>query len=115
MALAANEIGIIVVGAAVGYWIVSYVLERGRSGRAGPAADERQQPDPPPSAPARWWAVLGVQPDASREDIVKAYMRRIGENDPDKVATLSEEIRAVAAKRAQEIDAAYDEALRLKR
>lgn len=111
MNLAANEIGIIVVGLAVGYWVVSYLLERGRKDGEGKARDESPGSAPPPGARSPWWAVLGVAPDASREDIVRAYKQGISEYHPDKVAHMGEEIRAVAARRAQEINAAYEEAL----
>lgn len=112
MNLAPSEIGIIVVGATVGYWIVSYFLERGKPDGKNPPVQEDTTPAAPPRMQGPWWAILGVAQDASRDDIVGAYKKRISEYHPDKVAHMGEEIRAVAARRAQEINAAYDQALR---
>lgn len=111
MNLAANEIGIIVVGLAVGYWVVSYLLERGKSSGATSTGDETSQKATPTDTRAPWWIELGVKPDSSQDEIVRAYKQRISEYHPDKVASMGEEIRAVAARKAQEINAAYEEAL----
>ena len=112
MALSPHELGIIVVGLAVGYWIVSYLLERRggkEQGSSAPAA--RRQLEVSPSTGTPWWAVLGVAQDASRAEIERAYRQRIGEYQSDRTAGMSEEIRALAARRTREIEAAYEEAL----
>jgi preprotein translocase subunit Sec63 len=115
MNLAADEIGIIVVGLAVGYWVVSYFLERGRS-----PDDSRTRGVGPMSAPSSsartpWWVELGVQPDASHEQIVRAYEMKIAEFHPHKVAHLGEDMRVFAARKAEEVSAAYEEALAIQR
>jgi len=73
-------------------------------------ARTRQARDEP--AKPSWWQVLGVRPDATREEIVAAYKRRISEYHPDKTQRLGAEIQAQAEQRSKEINAAYDEALK---
>jgi DnaJ like chaperone protein len=62
---------------------------------------------------SNWYRVLGVREDAGKEEIVAAYRRRIGEYHPDKVARMGEEIRAVADRKTQQINAAYEIGMRL--
>ena len=52
--------------------------------------------------------VLGVTPQATQEEIRAAYQRLVHENHPDRVATMSEEIRALALTRTQQINRAYE-------
>jgi len=52
--------------------------------------------------------VLGVDPDATDEEIRQAYKEQMKLNHPDKVAHLSPAIREVAAKQTVEIQLAYD-------
>lgn len=56
------------------------------------------------------YAALGVSPDASPDDIKRAYRRLISQNHPDKLAArgLPESMRPVAEERSREINAAYD-------
>jgi hypothetical protein len=107
MALSPHELGIIVVGVAVGYWIVSYLLERRGGKKQGVATrstpEARRKLDISPRAEAPWWAVLGVAQD---------YRQRIGEFQPDEAAGTNEQMRALAVRRTREIEAAYEEALR---
>jgi preprotein translocase subunit Sec63 len=116
MALSPHELGIIVVGVAVGYWIVSYLLERRGGKKQGVATrstpEARRKLDISPRAEAPWWAVLGVAQDASRAEIEQAYRQRIGEFQPDEAAGTNEQMRALAVRRTREIEAAYEEALR---
>jgi curved DNA-binding protein CbpA len=57
--------------------------------------------------------VLGVREDARKDEIVAAYRRRIGEYHPDRVARMGEEIRAVAERKTQQINAACEIGMRL--
>jgi DnaJ like chaperone protein len=117
------EIGSILLGLAAGFWIVSRIME----GRANPLRPD----DPPPASDAEpepqserasesawkqtdtsWWTVLEVPRTATREEVVRAYKRKISEYHPDKVARMGEEIRALAERKSQDINAAYDVAMR---
>jgi pyruvate dehydrogenase complex dehydrogenase (E1) component len=59
-----------------------------------------------------WSVVLEVSPAASVEEIRAAYLRRIREYHPDKVASLGKEIREIAERRSKEINVAYSFAMR---
>lgn len=51
--------------------------------------------------------ILGLSPYASLEEIKAAYKRKIKEYHPDKVAAMGDEIKILAEKRTQEINAAF--------
>lgn len=55
------------------------------------------------------YQILEVDSQASDEDIEAAYRRQIAQYHPDKVAGAAKEIRALAEKRASDINAAYDQ------
>lgn len=62
---------------------------------------------------SNWYRILGVREDAKKDEIVAAWKRRISEYHPDKVARMGEEIREVAARKSQQINAAYEMGMRL--
>jgi len=102
-----QEIIVIVLGLAGGYWGVSALLDRRR----------REQPKrlSEPVSPERtpdWAAILGVTATASLEEIQRAYRSRIAEYHPDKVATLGAELRDLAERKSKEINLAYERACR---
>jgi DnaJ-domain-containing protein 1 len=72
-------------------------------------------PAPPPSPPQsrpEWADVLGVAPDASRDDIKRAYLQKIEEFEPGRLAALGPEMRKLAEERLRQINLAFDAAER---
>jgi DnaJ like chaperone protein len=57
-----------------------------------------------------WFEVLEVSPDAPMEDIRKAFKRQMRLYHPDKVDGLGVELRELATRKTQAINAAYDRA-----
>jgi DnaJ like chaperone protein len=57
------------------------------------------------------WAyeVLEVSPDASDDEVKKAYRDMAKKHHPDKVASLGEDIKRAATEKFQKINAAYEE------
>lgn len=69
---------------------------------------------PKPTSKGDPYAVLGVSSAASEAEIEQAYRRMISEYHPDRVSNAAKEIRALAEKRAREINSAYEEIKRLR-
>ncbi len=82
----------LVIGVALGHVLDAGWLSRG-------------EPDDPLDGAYR---TLGIERGASPEEVDQAYRRQMAQYHPDKVAGAADEIRALAEKRAAEINAAYD-------
>jgi DnaJ like chaperone protein len=54
------------------------------------------------------YKVLGVSPQATDEELKKAYRRLALEHHPDRVAKLGDDVRKAAEKKFQEINAAKE-------
>jgi DnaJ like chaperone protein len=78
-----------------------------RAAAAGPSARGAK---PSKDRLADAYTALGVSPDASSQDVKRAYRKLISQNHPDKLAArgLPESMRAVAEERSRELNAAYD-------
>ena len=64
--------------------------------------------DPVTKGEADPYSVLGVAEQANQDEIEQAYRRRMSEYHPDKVASAAPELKALAERRASEINAAYE-------
>lgn len=60
------------------------------------------------SASDNAYKILGVNPDASDEEVKKAYREMAKKNHPDLVSNLGDEVREAAEKKFQEINQAYE-------
>jgi DnaJ like chaperone protein len=54
------------------------------------------------------YKVLGVSPDATDDEVKRAYRRLALEHHPDRVAKLGDDVRVAAEKKFQEINAAKE-------
>ena len=54
------------------------------------------------------YKVLGISPDASDEEVRRAYKKMVLQHHPDRVATLGDDIKAAAEKKFKEIVEAKD-------
>jgi hypothetical protein len=126
----AEELGILVVGALAGWWIISYLFDR-RASRAGTTARE-----PPPAAPTgaadplaappgpspvvadhsapsvlelgeQWATILGVDRIASVAQIEAAYTSRRLDLDRVRFSAAPESERMAALHELQRLEAAY--------
>ena len=59
-----------------------------------------------------WWNVLEVSSDASKDEIVRSYRRKIQRCHPDRVSGLAQEFISLAESRTKALNAAYSEAMR---
>ncbi|UNK48584.1 hypothetical protein MNR01_12595 [Lysobacter sp. S4-A87] len=103
-----TELMVILGGGALGYWLVAVMWPNLRQGR-------RPAPPPVPQAQSQgqmWHEVLGITADATREQIEAAYRARKSENDPARVAHLAPEVGELTRHRNEQLDLAYDAALR---
>jgi DnaJ like chaperone protein len=110
--MTATEIGVTAVGLLLGYWLVSFFLKPGGSVRPPADAPPTQSPTEPMERPQPWHEVLQLAPDAGTQQIREAYFRLAAQYQPDAVQALGPEIRELAARRLEEIETAYQEALR---
>ena len=59
-----------------------------------------------------WWSVLEVSSDASKDEIVRSYRRKIQRCHPDRVSGLAPEFVSLAESHTKALNAAYSEAMR---
>ncbi len=107
---------VVLLGAGFGYWMVANYID-GRREQAARKSQARQVPRnaPPEQSGPTWYQVLGIDANASPERIREAYQQQISLYHPDKVANMGPEIQALASRKAQDINLAYAEGLRLHR
>jgi preprotein translocase subunit Sec63 len=108
--MVSSEVLVTVLAGIIGFVVIWYVMGMITDKfSTGPAPAP-----PPPSSQSRpaWADVLGVAPDASREDVKRAYLRKIEEFEPNRLAALGPEMRKLAEERLQQINLAFDAAER---
>jgi DnaJ-domain-containing protein 1 len=109
--MVSSEVLVTVLAGIIGFIVIWYLMG---------LITEKFSTGPAPSAPpssssqsqSEWAEVLGVAPDASRDEIKRAYLRKIEEFEPGRLATLGPEMRKLAEERLQQINLAFDAAER---
>jgi DnaJ-domain-containing protein 1 len=103
-----TEIAVVVFGLFAGYWVVSKLFFRTRPPDAVPRPMPPTNSEPPSAA---WHEILQVPADAPAEAIRDAYKRMISKYHPDKVESLGEELKVLAAAKSSDITSAYREGM----
>jgi len=89
------------------YW---YYFLRPAAGRARARVDGEENKKSASEEPARDpYAVLGLEKNASPEEIKHAYRELANKYHPDKVSHLGEEFREIAHRKFKEIRRAYEQ------
>ena len=105
------ELLVVVVLFLVGYWLVDFFWPKKKASSDTPAAAPIPgQPAGNENAP--WHEVLGVAPDATLEQIRKAYEEKSAQYHPDRVAGMGPEFRETAIRLTRRINDAYEQAVR---
>ncbi len=109
--MVSSEVLVTVLAGFIGFIVIWYLMGLITDKfSTGPAPGS--PPPPPPSSRPEWADVLGVAPDASRDDIKRAYLKKIEEFAPSHLAALGPEMRKLAEERLQQINLAFDAAER---
>ena len=103
-----SEIAVILFGLFAGYWVVSKLFFRSPDPSAGSALPSVAKTEP------AWNDVLQISPNASASEIRDAYKHLISKYHPDKVDSLGQELKDLAAQKSQEITAAYQAGMRVR-
>lgn len=121
---------VIVVFAILGYGIVSWLIDQYEETKRANKQDGKYQHDynsqsdakqqsrnafeEKSNANKRWHEILEVDESASLAEVKSAYRKKIQQYHPDRLVGMASELNEIALKKAQIINAAYDEAIRLK-
>jgi DnaJ-domain-containing protein 1 len=106
--MVSSEVLVTVLAGFIGFIVIWYLM-----GLITDKFSTAPAPPPPSSQSGSEWAdVLGVAPDASRDDIKRAYLQKIEEFAPGRLAALGPEMRKLAEERLQQINLAFDAAER---
>lgn len=114
------EITVVLFGLFLGYWLVSkFIIDKPKNKSSSEPKQPEQEPEQKAStqtepSPEAWHETLNVSPNASSEDIRRAYKVLMSQYHPDKVASLGEELKALAEKKSKEITSAYRNAMQLR-
>jgi DnaJ-domain-containing protein 1 len=104
----ANVVVIVAICFALGYRLVSVLLERRskHAERRSATADRTQ--DDPESIEGYYRKVLRVSESAGEEEIRTGYRTQLAKYHPDKVTHLGDEFYDLASRRTKEIIEAYE-------
>lgn len=69
---------------------------------------QQQQPPPRRAEEPSPYAILGVRPGASADEVRRAYQTKVREYHPDRTGNLPPELKELAEKRTKEITNAYN-------
>ena len=109
--MVSSEVLVTVFAGIIGFIVIWYLM-----GLITDKFSTGPAPAPPPpsstQSPPEWADVLGVAPDASRDDVKRAYLQKIEEFEPRRLAALGPEMRKLAEERLQQINMAFDAAER---
>ena len=73
---------------------------------------ERERKRPATQLYTDWWIVLGVTPNASRNEIVRKYRHKIKQCHPDRVIGIAPELLHLAEEQTKALNGAYANAMR---
>ena len=104
------ELIAVVVFFLVGYWVVDFFWPKKKPDAA--PAPVQMEGDASLAENEPWHEVLGVPPDATPEQIRKAYEEKSAEYHPDRVAGMGPKFRDTAIRLTRRINDAFDEAMR---
>jgi DnaJ-domain-containing protein 1 len=105
--MVSSEVLVTVLAGFIGFIVIWYLM-----GLITDKFSTGAAPAPPPQSRPEWADVLGVAPDASRDDVKRAYLQKIEEFEPGRLAALGPETRKLAEERLQQINLAFDAAER---
>jgi len=109
--MVSSEVLVTVLAGIIGFVVIWYLM-----GMITDKFSMGPAPAPPPPSSSQsqpeWADVLGVAPDASRDDVKRAYLQKIAEFEPGRLAALGPEMRKLAEERLQQINLAFDAAER---
>jgi hypothetical protein len=105
-----GEILIIIVCGIIGYAIVWYAMGLFKRKKSGDAGSEGAENDSAVSSNGSLdcYKVLGVLPDASADEMRRAYYKKLMQYHPDRVETLGSELKQLAETRTKELNRAYE-------
>jgi DnaJ-domain-containing protein 1 len=117
MTLAAGEILVVIMCAIIGYGVVWSILTIVKRKAGGDAAKDEAKGENAETVNEAldWFQILEVLPDATDDEIRRAYYKKMMQYHPDKVETLGPEFKRLAETRTQEINRAYETARRTRR
>jgi DnaJ like chaperone protein len=108
---------VIVVAFIIGYMVISYFFQSKKTSTRqqhenGGRAFEKNRPS---FDGKEWYEVLGIPEHSAMDQIKGAYRKQIAAYHPDKVATLGDDLKELSRKRSQEINAAFEYAVQMKK